>query len=106
MYSRSTISSFAYNFYLQNQALLKSFKTPNDFIKGFTFSEDDWKRFTETAARDSVYIGMASVKEKNSLTNQIKSAIARQVWRTEGYFEVMNTSDEAVKKALEIMKLY
>ena len=104
MYTKSTISGFAYNFYLQNQVLLRSFKTPNDFIKGFTLSEEDWKRFTEAAARDSVYINTASAKERSSLTNQIKSSIARQVWRTEGYFEVMNTSDEAIKKALEIME--
>jgi carboxyl-terminal processing protease len=103
MYSKSTISSFAYNFYLQNLALLKSFKTPGDFNKGFNLSEDDWKKFTEAAAKDSVNINTASAKERTSFINQIKSAVARQVWRTEGYFEVMNTNDEAVKKAMEII---
>jgi carboxyl-terminal processing protease len=104
MYSKSTIGGFAYHFYLQNQALLKTFKTPGEFISGFNLSDEDWKRFTEAAAKDSVYLNMASAKERTSLTNQIKSAIARQVWRTEGYFEVINTSDDAVKKALEIIQ--
>jgi carboxyl-terminal processing protease len=103
MYSKSTISGFAYHFFLQNQALLKSFKTPNDFIKGFTLSENDWKQFTETAAKDSVYINVISAKEKTNLSNQIKSSIARQVWRIEGFFEVMNSNDETIKKALEIL---
>jgi carboxyl-terminal processing protease len=103
MYNKSTISGFAYNFYQQNQALLKPFKTPGDFNRGFNLSEDDWKRFTDAAAKDSVYINSVSAKEKMSLTNQIKSAIARQVWRSAGYFEVMNTTDDAFKKALSIM---
>lgn len=104
MYNKSTISGFAYNFYLQNQALLKPFKTPGDFIKGFTLSEDDWKRFTDAAAKDSVSVNNISAKEKTSLINQIKSAIARQVWRTAGYVEVMNTTDDAIQKALLMME--
>jgi len=103
LYNKSTISRFAYNFYLENQVLLKSFKTPRDFINGFNFSEADWKQFTDAASRDSVQINMASANEKASLTAQIKSSIARQIWRTEGYFEVMNTGDEAIKKAMEIL---
>ncbi|MBL7703771.1 MAG: S41 family peptidase [Ferruginibacter sp.] len=104
MYSKNVLSGFAYNFYLQNQALIKSFKSPPVFIAGFNLSEDDWKRFTEAAAKDSVYFSIVSAKEKLNLTNQIKSAIARQVWGNEGYFEVMNTSDDAFKKALAIME--
>ena len=105
IYSKSTVSSFAYNFYLQNQALLRSFKTPDDFIKGFNLSEENWKQFIEAAAKDSININMASAKEKSSLLVQLKSSIARQVWRTEGFFEVMNTNDEAIKKAMEIMEM-
>ena len=46
---------------------------------------------------------MASAKEKYTLSVHIKSSIARQIWRNEGYFEVMNTNDEAIKKAIEIL---
>jgi carboxyl-terminal processing protease len=105
IYNKSTIGGFAYNFYLQHKPLLNSFKTPNDFIKGFNLSDENWKQFTEAAARDSINISIASAKEKSSLATQIKSAIARQIWRTEGYFEVMNTSDEGIKKAIEIMEM-
>ena len=103
-YNMNTISSFAYNFYLQNQAILKSFKTPADFIKGFNLSEENWKQFSDAASKDSININMASAKEKSSLSNNIKSSIARQIWRNEGYFEVMNTTDEGIKKALEILE--
>ncbi len=104
IYTRGTIGSFAYNFYLQNLALLKTFKTPNDFIKGFSLTEEHWKQFILAAARDSINIAQSTGKEKSDLTNHIKSSIARQLWRSEGYFEVMNTADEGIKKALEILE--
>jgi carboxyl-terminal processing protease len=104
LYNNSTFGRFAYDFYLQNQALLKTFKTPGDFIKGFSLNDENWKQFAETAAKDSIMINLASAKERANLLTQIKSSIARQVWRSEGYFEVMNTNDEMIKKAMEIMQ--
>lgn len=104
IYSKGIISSFAYHFNLQNQALLKSFKSPGDFIKGFTLSDEQWKQFITAAAKDSVNIGVTSAKLRSELTSQIKAYIARQIWRTEGFFEVINTNDEAIKKAFEIIE--
>ncbi len=104
IYSKGTISSFAYHFYLDNPALMKTFKTPADFIVGFTLTEDYWKQFVAAAAKDSVNISIVTSKEKSGLSSQIKSSIARLVWRTEGYFEVMNKDDEAIKKAMEVIE--
>lgn len=105
IYNMNTINSFAYNYYLQNQASLKSFKSPADFIKGFNLNEENWKQFIEAASKDSINISMAPVKERVNLSNNIKSSIARLIWRTDGYFEVINSSDEAIKKALEIIEM-
>ena len=104
IYNKGTISSFAYNFYLQNQPSLKTFKTTHDFNNGFTVTEEYWKQFLAAAAKDSVNITAVSSKEKSGLSMQIKSYIARLIWRNEGYFEVMNTNDEAIKKAFEIIE--
>jgi len=101
--TRGTIGNFAYNFYLQNLPQLKTYKTPADYIKGFSFSEDGWKQFVSAAAKDSIDISVVSAKEKTDLINRIRSSIARQLWRNEGFYEVMNTTDEAVKKSLEIL---
>ncbi len=103
IFSRGTINNFAYNFYLQNLNQLKNFKNPNDFIKGFVFTEAHWKQFLQAAEKDTVTLIAASPKEKEDLTNRIKSAIARHLWRTEGFFEVMNTTDAGIKKAMEVL---
>ncbi len=104
IFNNGIIGNFAYHFYLQNLTRLKTYKTPGDFIKGFSLTEENWKQFIQLAAKDSINISNAGTKEKAILINHIKSSIARQIWRTEGFFEVMNTNDDAVKKALEVLE--
>lgn len=103
IYSKGTIGNFAYNYYLQNLAQLKTYKKPGDFITGFVFTEENWNSFIQAAAKDSVNIASAAAKEKSDLINRIKSSIARHLWRNEGFFEVINTADDAVNKAMELL---
>jgi carboxyl-terminal processing protease len=103
LYAKGVVSTFAYKFYLQNAMQLKTYKTPNGFIKNFLFTEDNWKQFVITAAKDSITINNIAAKEKTDLINRIKSSIARQIWRTEGMVEVLNVDDNGVKKALEVL---
>lgn len=104
LYANNVISNFAYTFYLQNTTQFKNYKAPSDFIKTFSFSDNNWKQFVTAAAKDSINITTIAAKEKTAIISRIKSAIARQVWRNEGLVEVLNTEDIAVKKALEILK--
>lgn len=103
IYNKGTIGNFAYNFYLQNLPVLKTFKVPADFIKGFSFTEENWKQFVQAAAKDSINISTIAAKERIDLTERIRSSIARHLWRNEGFFEVMNITDEAVKKSIDIL---
>jgi carboxyl-terminal processing protease len=103
LYAKGLISSFAYKFYLQNAPQLKTYKAPSEFIKNFLFTEDNWKQFANTAAKDSINLGSITAKEKTDLVYRIRSSIARQIWRTEGMVEVLNTNDNGVKKALELL---
>ena len=103
VYSKGTIGGFAYRFYLQNRATLKTFTSPADFIARFTFTEANWNQFTNEAMKDSVMLNNISNKGKTALVNQIRQSIARQLWRNEGYFEIMNATDDAMKKAKELL---
>jgi carboxyl-terminal processing protease len=103
LYAKGVVSTFAYKFYLQNATQLKTYKAPNDFVENFLFTDDNWKQFVITAAKDSINLNGIGVKEKTDLVNRIRSSIARQIWRTEGMVEVLNTNDEGVKKALEVL---
>lgn len=104
LYSKSTTANFAYQYYLQHQQQLKAYTSPADFISKFSFSEEDWKAFTIVAQKDSVVLDTIGAKEKAGIISRIKSGIARQVWRTEGLVEVLNTDDNTIKKALDVLQ--
>ncbi len=103
LYMKGTLSDFAYRYYLQNRDRLSVYKTPLEFTGGFALSGDNWIQFTTMAEKDSTGINKITLKEKEEIELRIKASIARQRWRSEGFYETLNTRDEAVKKALEII---
>jgi carboxyl-terminal processing protease len=56
------------------------------------------------AKKDSVMAGNITASMREKLKLSLKGLLARQQWRTEGYFTVVNTADEMVGKALEFLK--
>lgn len=103
IYSRGLLNDHAYRYYLLNQPLLQSYKNPADFASSFQVSDDNWKLFETMSLADSIDLGNLTEKEKAYLYKTIKSAIARQLWRNDGYFRVVNSEDKYVNKALEIL---
>lgn len=103
IYLNGTIGDFAYKYYLKNLQQLSFYKAPADFAKSFTFSEIDWQSFTAFAAKDSVNLSTVPLKEKTEMQLRLKASIARQIWRSEGFYEVYNAQDEALKKAVEVL---
>ncbi|MEO6731561.1 MAG: S41 family peptidase [Ferruginibacter sp.] len=103
IYIKGTIADFAYHYYLQNQSLLSGYKNPAEFSKNFSFNEDGWKQFVSVAAKDSIVLASLKEKDKKDLVTRIKSSIARQMWRNEGFYEMMNKEDTTVKKAIEVL---
>jgi carboxyl-terminal processing protease len=101
LYQKRTIYGFIYRYFVDNMSYLKSFKSAADFEKGFTVDDKVWKSFTTFAANDSISVNLLSPKDKQILSQRIKSYLAQQIWRRQGYYEVNNVKDEVVQKALE-----
>ncbi len=104
LYMKGTLGDFAYTYYLKNRTQLTNYKSPLDFAASFNLSDEDWDAFTSFATKDSITANLVNSKEKTEINRRIKASIARQIWRNQGLYELLNTSDEAVKKAMEILK--
>ncbi|HTR28929.1 MAG TPA: S41 family peptidase [Puia sp.] len=103
LYVNGTLSRFIYSWYIQHLAFLQSFKGPADFTARF---HDEGKMFdalTQYATKDSIDLRSIPDKDRNTLQHRLKAALARQIWRTEGYFEVINNYDPAFAKAMEVV---
>ena len=102
-YLKGTISNFVYINYLNHEKEFDSFKTPKIFNEKYHVDEPTLENLKRYAARDSVNLNPADSGEKALLSKQLKIMTARQIWRTEGMYEVSNSDDQTVKKAIEFL---
>ncbi|MFT3824594.1 MAG: S41 family peptidase [Chitinophagaceae bacterium] len=106
LFDGQVFGKFIYSYYLQNLSYFKQFKDPADFNRSFTGSPADaaWIALVNFAAQNSVKLENISVRDKADIQQRIKTWMARQIWRMEGYYEVNNTYDPMFEKALEEIK--
>ena len=104
VYLSGTLNNFVYINYLNNEKQFDTYKTPGDFEKKYNVSETTLNNFKNYAAKDSISFNIDSPAEKSQLEKQIKTLTARQIWRTQGLYEVSNASDVTVQKALQVIK--
>jgi carboxyl-terminal processing protease len=103
LYIDGTLSRFIYTYYTQHKAAFLPFKGPEDFIAGFHDNEQLWNSLVTYAGHDKIDIRSISAGDKEIMQHRIKALLARQIWRTQGYYEVSNAFDPVVKKAMEIV---
>jgi carboxyl-terminal processing protease len=104
LYVDGSLSRFIYTYYIQNQAAFRQYKSATDFNAGFHDDEKLWNSLANFTARDTISIRAIPPKDKALLQHHIKALLARQIWRTEGYFEVSNAYDPVVGKAMDALK--
>ncbi len=104
MYMKSTLSNFVYNYYMQHKSTILSYKTPAALYTQFKPGEAEWAELTEFGKKDTIDIKGLPANAKADILKRLPVLLARQIWRTEGYFEVNNPDDIVIKKALEMLK--
>jgi carboxyl-terminal processing protease len=62
-----------------------------------------WNGLVNYAVKDSVNLTTVSAKEKESLQKRLKAYLARFRWRNAGFYQVLNSDDPVIKKALEVL---
>jgi len=104
LYIKGTINNFIYTYYIQNKNYLQTFKNPTELSSKFKAGENEWQQLNSFAKKDSVDLSSLSAETKKGMLERFPSLLARQIWRTEGFYEVSNQTDPMIKKALETMK--
>ncbi|MGZ5191497.1 MAG: S41 family peptidase, partial [Flavisolibacter sp.] len=64
-----------------------------------------WEQFVNyTAKKDSVNLVSLTEKQKESLQKRLEAYLGRFRWRNSGYYQVLNSDDAVINKALEVVK--
>jgi len=87
------------------KSLNKEFSDVSDFDKNFILSESDFTEFVKKATEEEIDIESEQFTENLDFVNlQIKALIARNLFETGAYFEVLASEDREIKKALLVIK--
>ncbi len=99
------INDFGFDYADKHRKKLLAYKTVKKFNDDFEVSAELLNEFVEYAEKNKVPKKEKQIKTSASiLKNQLKAIIARTIWNSEGYYPVMQTDDNVLKKAIEVMK--
>lgn len=99
-----TLNRFVYLNFLRHQKEFKQYSSPKIFDEKYVVGENTLNDLKHYAQKDSINLNIENKKDKALLQKQIKEITAREIWNTEGYYEIKNTYDSTVSKALDLMK--
>jgi carboxyl-terminal processing protease len=100
-----TLNQFVYLNFLKHQKQFKQYTSPKMFEDKYVAEDSTLNDLRLYAEKDSVFLNLKNPKEKALLQKQIKTLTAREIWNTEGFYEVHNNYDSTIRKALNLMKI-
>lgn len=101
LFANQQFSAFIFQYYLRNRPRLDRFTGPAAFATGFEADESVWQQLVDFASARHIALPDATAEEKKEMSKKIKAYLARQIWGVEGYFQVANTWDLTVTKAVQ-----
>ena len=101
LYLSPTLNNFIYSYYIQHKEEFKKYRSAGDFAMNFNQEESLWNDLVLFAHKDSIDLADLPPTDKKIAQRRIKALLARQPWRNEGFFEVLNLTDPVVKRALD-----
>jgi carboxyl-terminal processing protease len=100
-----TVNDFAFDYSDKHRETLKAYKTLENFNKSFQITAEILNEFIVYAERNKIMRNDKEIRTSESiLKNQMKALIARNIWNGEGFYQVIHTQDNVLKKAVELLK--
>ncbi len=103
IFSKNTINWFVYKFYLRNRSYFDNFKTIRAFEQAFQLNNAQWSELETYLKSDTLKMPQSDIAKKE-LALRIRALMARQLFGSAGYYEIMNANDETFEKAVQQMQ--
>jgi len=104
MYYKNLLSNFVYQYYMHNKTSLSGMKSVEELGRKFNPGEKEWQELSNFVSGDSVYLNEVRGKDRVETLQRMQALMGKQIWSTEGYYEIVNQNDEIVKKALSVLQ--
>jgi len=84
--------------------LLERFPTSKDFTSGYNASDEIWDKFLSEVKKAELEVKDEDIeKSRDWIESRLKGLLAQNLYSRDGFFMVVNQTDPAIQKALEIL---
>ncbi len=99
------INDFAFDYADKERKNLKAFKTVQKFNSDFTITTPVFNEFIAYAEKNKIKRNEKQINASQEIIKtQLKALIARNIWSNEGFYPVIQTQDDVLKKAIGLMR--
>ncbi len=99
------INQFAFDYVDKNREILKKYRSFEAFNKSFQITEsifEDFINYSESVGLNSEFIDLK--KSSKAIKTRLKAHIAKQLWKNEGFYQVIQVLDKTFQRALYTKK--
>lgn len=102
---RSFIPEFVYKYSSLNGHILEGFKSPKEFNNKFEVTNELLNSFYQFASENGLKKDPVKMEQNNRKVKlNLKAFFAKQIWRMDGFYQIINQEDKVITKAIEVMK--
>lgn len=102
--NQGVVFTFAMEYVDKNRKRLQSYKTIAQFDKQFTVSDAMLQEILRKGEDKGLSASEATAYSKQEIKKWTKAYIARNLFNTTGFYQIINKEDEAIRKAVEVLK--
>ncbi len=102
--NQGVIFTYAMEYVDKNRKILQRYKTIEQFEKQFAVSEKMLKEILLKGAEKGLPLAAATSYSKQEIKKWTKAYIARNLFNTKGFYQIINKDDEVIKKAIAVLK--
>jgi carboxyl-terminal processing protease len=103
LYMGGYLNNFIYEYYIHHQSTLRQYPSVEAFYSGFKTDSEIWNDLRAYAKKDSINLEGIGPADRQELETRVKALLARLIWRSPGYYYVLNQTDPVIKKAMELL---
>jgi carboxyl-terminal processing protease len=107
VYGLSLLQEFAYNYYAGNKAAFAKYTSAEQYKTSFTIDNALYSQFIKYCSEHGVSkeASVHAEKSKVFLSNKLKAFLAKQLWKSDGFYSIIAQDDKMVQRAvLELKK--
>ncbi len=100
--SKGLIGKFSYEYLDANRKAITAIKDLTSYVNGYQISQNVYEDFIAFVIKNEVQSPTKEEKKRSEkfIKLQLKALVARQIWRDQGFFAVVQTEDKAIAAAL------